>query len=155
MTKKLDINKGFTLIEVLIAMAVIAIGIFAMMSVIIVVIKSNTQSKDITVATNLVQLKMEEILNMTYGSITTSNDDIGTYTGFLDCDKYTFIDDDELKDCLNGTYTTSLDNTHIYGLEVNITDMGINAKTIIIDAFWNPATTTSSHKIELQSIVAQ
>ncbi len=129
--KDSDMNKGFTLIEVLVAVAVIAIGFFAMMSVVFVVTKSNTNSKDITAATNLAQQKMETILSLNYGSITTSNAAIGTFT--------TFTDDRD---------THSLQVTVTTGTVAPF----LNTKTISVDAYWSPATSTSSHSINLLAI---
>ena len=51
-------NKGFTLIEVVIAMAVIAIGMFAMMSLVITVTKGTAHSRKVTTATNIAENAM-------------------------------------------------------------------------------------------------
>ncbi len=126
--------KGFSLIEVLVAMAVITIGIFAIMTMIMAVIKANAHSRNATTATALVQQKMEDIITLDYGSITTSNtNDLG------------------------GTYTTTTAFNVDFNLSISITEDTpvTNSKTIVVGGYWSPATTTSSHKVELSSIVAQ
>lgn len=132
MAKTLNINKGFTLIEVLVAITVIAVGIFAMMNVVMVTISGNAESKNYTVATNLAQQKMENILNFDYGTITTSNPEIGTYTTFTD---YRY--------------------THSLMVTIDEDNPIANAKMITVNTYWNPATVTSTHAIELQSIISK
>lgn len=73
-TLKLHDAKGFTLIEVILAIALIAIGMFAVMSLVTIVIKGNTQSKKVTTATTLAQDKMEYFKGISYDNIS------GTYT---------------------------------------------------------------------------
>lgn len=133
-SKKNIITKadGFTLIEILAAIAIIAIGILATLSVTIVNIKGNAQSRNMSIATNLAQDHMETILNTTYGSITLTNPIMGTYTEFTD-------------------YRES------HSLMVTIEDdtPDANIKTVTVKSFWSPATATSNHYIELKSIIAQ
>lgn len=47
------------MIEVILAIALIAVGMFAVMSLTTIVIKGNTQSKKVTTATTMAQDKME------------------------------------------------------------------------------------------------
>ncbi len=129
---KFSKREAFTLTEILIAIAVISIGIFAMIGLVIVVIKGNKQGRDMAIATNLAQQKMETILNTTYNSISTSNSDIGTDTIFTD-----YRDGHRLKVVIDSD--TPADKM----------------KTITVFAYWNPATSTSSHNIELKSIKSQ
>lgn len=115
-------NKGFTLIEIMIAIAIIAIAIFGVMSVVVMVLKGNIHSNKVTTSTSLAQAKMEDIKNMDYSAIS------GTYT----------------------VYTDSY-------LEVTVKNdtPGTNMKTITVNVYWNPGTTTSTHKVKLQTIIAQ
>lgn len=121
-TLKLHNAKGFTMIEVILAIAIIAIGMFAVMSLVTIVIKGNTQSKKVTTATTLAQDKMEYFKGISYDNI-------------------------------SGTYTVSND----YYLEALVQNNvpGINTKTVTVNVYWNPGTTTSSHKVILQTIFAK
>jgi len=122
---KLLNDKGFMLVEIILSIAIIAIGMFAVMSLAVSVIKGNAQSKRLTTATTLAQDKMENILKMGYGSVTSS---FGTYT-----------------DNINYYWETIVQNN----------TPGTNTKTVKVNFYWEPATTTTTHKVELRTILAQ
>lgn len=71
-------NKGFLMIEAILAIALIAIGLFAVMSLATAVIKGNTHSKKATTAITIAQDKIEYFKGIGYDSIsgisTTSSD---------------------------------------------------------------------------------
>ncbi|MBM2833789.1 MAG: hypothetical protein HW406_950 [Candidatus Brocadiaceae bacterium] len=121
-TLKLHNDKGFLMIEVIFAIAILAVGLFAVMSLATVVIKGNTQSKKVTTAITLAQDKMEYFKGISYDNI-------------------------------SGTYTVSND----YYLEALVQNNipGTNTKTVTVDVYWNPGTTTSNHKVTLQTIFAK
>ncbi len=58
-------QEGFTLIEVLVAIVLIAIGILGFSINTIGVIRGNYISRNVTIATNLAQDKMEELIGQT------------------------------------------------------------------------------------------
>jgi type IV pilus assembly protein PilV len=64
-------KKGFTLIEVLVALVIFTLGALALASMQVVSTKGSSFSKQATVATTLAQKKMEELRNTPYGSITS------------------------------------------------------------------------------------
>ena len=59
-------SKGFTVIEVLIALAILSVGILALVSMMIQVVKANAFSDKMTEAAALVQDKMEELRRLQY-----------------------------------------------------------------------------------------
>lgn len=120
-------NAGFSLIEIMISIAIIAIGLFAVMSVLIIVVKGNAHSNKSTTAVTLAQDKLEDFRNMDYDQIT------GTYT----------------------IYT--IYNNPDYYLEVTVgTDTPIvNTKTVSVSVYWNPGISTSVHKVQLNTIFTQ
>ena len=70
-------QNGFTLIEVLIAMTVFAIGILGVAAMQLGAIKGNSYSSHLTEATTLAQDKMEELMMLDYND---SKLDPGNYT---------------------------------------------------------------------------
>ena len=64
-TRFIDTDKGFTLIEVLIAIGIFAIGILAIATLQLGTVKNNTTGNVTTMATMLARQKMEEIKSVT------------------------------------------------------------------------------------------
>jgi len=63
-------QSGFTLIEVMIAVVILAAGILALATMQIVSIRSNAFSTEMTYATMLAQSRFEQFRNMAYDDIT-------------------------------------------------------------------------------------
>lgn len=63
--------QGFTLLEILIAITILAIGLLAVASMATIVIKSNSASNKLSIASTLVQDKLEEIRAMPYANVTS------------------------------------------------------------------------------------
>ncbi len=68
MTKTHSEN-GFTMLEVLIALAIFSIGLLAINAMTTMVIKSNYKSKNLTTAVHLAQNKLDTLKAGTYASI--------------------------------------------------------------------------------------
>ena len=62
-------KKGFTLIEAIMAMAIFSVGIMAVLTVFPKGISLGREAKEITVATQLAQEKIEETLSLSYDDI--------------------------------------------------------------------------------------
>jgi type IV pilus assembly protein PilV len=63
-------SKGFTLIEVMIALVVLAAGLLALATMQIVSIRANAFSTEMTYATMLAQSRLEQIRNTNYDAVT-------------------------------------------------------------------------------------
>ncbi len=105
-------------------MAIITIGIFGVMSLLISVIKGNTFSKRVTTATTIAEDKMEDFRRIGYNNIA---DDSAT--------------------------NTSYDIDYYWEAAVQDDTPDINTKTITVDVYWNPGTTTSIHTVDLKTII--
>lgn len=69
---KISSNKkipGFTLIEVMIALLVLGIGVFSVVQLYPMSLKIGNASKNLTLATNLAQAKVEEVISLQYDNI--------------------------------------------------------------------------------------
>ncbi|HUU50117.1 MAG TPA: prepilin-type N-terminal cleavage/methylation domain-containing protein [Nitrospinota bacterium] len=76
---KLD-SKGMTLIEVLIALAVLSIALLAMAMTSLSVIRGNATNDMVTQAATVAQDKMEELKNIPFNNLNSGNDTAGDYT---------------------------------------------------------------------------
>ncbi len=66
-TKK---QSGFTLIEVMIALIILAVGLLALMTMQVVSIRANAFSSEMTYAAMLGQSRLEDVRNMDYDTVT-------------------------------------------------------------------------------------
>ena len=66
---KSDNNNGFTMIELMIAIVIITLGMFAVMSLVVVVIRGNSISDNMTTATILAQNQMEDARRLGYAGL--------------------------------------------------------------------------------------
>ena len=65
-SKDLDREKGFTLVEVLVAVAILTVGLLAVGTMQLTSIRGNFMSGNTTTALTLASQKMEDLLNRTY-----------------------------------------------------------------------------------------
>ena len=70
---KLGNEKGFNLIEVLMAIVILSVGMLGTASLTVGTIKGNKVSRDVTTATTLAQDKMENIVQQGYSAISSTN----------------------------------------------------------------------------------
>ncbi len=66
-------NKGFSLIEVIIAAAILGVGFLGITQLYYMSIQKNIAFRELTLATSLAQDKMEEVMGTDYGALTTTN----------------------------------------------------------------------------------
>ena len=67
-------QKGFTLLEVIIAMSILSVGLLAVCSMVHMVMNSNSKSKNLTTAVNLAQNKVDDLKITPYASIVDSTE---------------------------------------------------------------------------------
>lgn len=90
MCKKLKTEGGYTLVEVMVAMAILIIGIVALLPMLAMNVRTNVASRTYAIANYLAQEKLENIKSwpyyddqggITYGITTNNTDLFGTETG--------------------------------------------------------------------------
>jgi len=74
-------SAGFTMIEVLVAICLLAVALLGMASLTTMVIKGNAYSKARTTAATLAKDKLEELKNTTYANLTSNDTDYAASTG--------------------------------------------------------------------------
>ncbi len=137
-------QKGFTMIEVMIALVILTVGFLGIASLQLNAIKGNNLSDNITSALTLAEDKMEELLGLDYENpelrdlVTGNNDDLG----MIDPG---WIDREELNINESGKA-----NTGHFRRVWNIADnMPIeNNKTIRVIVTWD----NDSHQVSLTSV---
>jgi len=67
-------QKGFTLLEVILAMSILSVGLLAVCSMVHMVMNSNSKSKNLTTAVNLAQNKVDDLKITPYASIVDSTE---------------------------------------------------------------------------------
>ncbi len=73
---------GFTLIEVLIAIAILTIGLLAISALTVGIMRGNTHSDRLTTATMLAQEKMEDISRLGYSGAIDSTEDYNSIASY-------------------------------------------------------------------------
>ena len=137
-------KKGFTMIEVMIALVILAVGLLGVASLQVSAIKGNNLSDNITSALTLAEDKMEELLGLDYDNpelkdlVKTNNDD-------LDIIDSEMIDREELNINESGK-ANSGHFRRIWNIADNIPVE--NNKTIKVIVTWDK----NSHRVSLTSV---
>jgi type IV pilus assembly protein PilV len=127
-------EKGFSLIEILIAITVFAIGILAIGKMQIAAIKGNSFANDLTKATTLAQDRMEKLIGLSYidplNNDTNGNGDTG-----LDADANATVDHNDVDGMYNIFWNIAencpIDNTKKIRVIVTWKDKGEQKKVKI------------------------
>ncbi len=74
-------KKGFTLVEVLIVMFVLAVVLMGLAGYVCAVMKATSQSKQTSIASSLVQGKLESLRNVPFASFASGSDSVDALGG--------------------------------------------------------------------------
>jgi len=86
--------RGFTLIEILIALTLLAIGLLGMAGLTVGIMRGNSLSKEVTTATALAQDKMEDIKRLGYSGATKQTEGYNSIAGYANYKRETEVDVD-------------------------------------------------------------
>ena len=121
-------EKGFTLLEILVALTVLSIGLLGMAGLTTSIIHGNTLSKKVTTATTLGQDRMEHFRRLGYSG--TPSTDTTTEENYNSIPDYPFY-------------------KRVSFIDVNSPSAGM--KTITVTVYWN----SDAGSVALQTILAQ
>lgn len=161
-------NSGFTVIEVMTAVVLLAIGFLALASLNILGIRGNTEGEERTKAAMVLETKLNEFRAMYYvhktegsGSATgaTEFDDALTETGGLTTKVYVNeigLTKDEFEIMYGGG--TANDNDFRFGLQWNIVDQGDitqagSYKELAIQVSWLERSGSGSAQVEVNQVL--
>jgi len=131
-------QKGFSLIEILIAITVFAIGILAVGKMQIAAIKGNSFANDLTKATTLAQDRMEELIGFPYDDTDLDDTDTDDKAG-LDDNTTATADHNDSNNPVDGRYNIfwniatdhPINNTKEIRVIVRWTDRGTQKRVSI------------------------
>ena len=86
--------RGFTLIEILIAITLLAIGLLGMAGLTVGIMRGNSLSSEVTSATALAQDKMEDIKRQGYAGAASLAEPYNTISGYARFRRSTVVDVD-------------------------------------------------------------
>jgi len=124
--KDIQSKKGFTLLEVLFALAIFSIGLLAVNAMTTMVIKSNYMSKNFTTAVHLAQNKLDELKAGAYADV-----DAGTETNLNSQD---------------------ISGAGIFAREVTLESCTPNCKAVTVKVSWADP---EQREVVLKTIIAQ
>lgn len=116
--------KGFTLLEVMIALVILAVGLLGLASLQIMAIKGNSYGQQMTVASTMAQNQLEQLRRAT-GGLTNGNDAVTDQNGI--------------------TYTRS------WTVTPNSPQSG--ASTVLVTISWTGPTGTGVRSINIRTII--
>ena len=122
-------EKGFTLLEILVALSILSIGLLGMAGLTTSIIHGNTLSKKVTTATTLGQDRMEDLRRLGYSG-TPSEIDTTTEEPYNSIPDYPFY-------------------RRVTFIDVKNPSLGM--KTVTVTVFWN----SDARSVALQTILAQ
>ena len=121
-------NKGFTLIEIMVAIVILSVGLLGMASLTVGIIKGNKFSSNLSTATVLGQDKMEDIRRLGYsGTSATTTTVTENYNTITDYGEYKRV------------------------TETTIDSPAAGMKTILVTTYWD----SDAHLVEVKTILAQ
>jgi len=137
--------KGFTLVEILIAIFVLSVGIVAVLYMFPMGLEVGKSSQMTTIASQLARAKMEEVMSKSYSELSagTSTENYGgEISNFPAYKRVTGIT------CLNTDFQPA-------GCDYDPTNNPNPLKKIKVTVFWKSALGTSEKNLEVASLISK
>lgn len=156
MTKKLFSNeKGFTLLEILIAITILSVGLLALAEMTVYVIRSNAAGNKITKATVMAEDKLEQLRNLFHTDPTNTtlsnggdNNDVSTN---IHSNTALFTSPDHTDTCDSScSVTISTTPQRVWNVADNTPVSGMKTVTVIVG--WKDSI---NHFVALSTIIGQ
>ena len=127
---RLRVEKGFSLVEITVALAIGAIGLLALAGIIVYTVNANRYATDISIATALARQKIEQIKLTEY-----------TYV----------VNETEYSLDQNGNQITSGRYTRVTAVREN--EAGFNTKTVDVTVYFSPTMEDTVRKALVSTII--
>ena len=150
---QLSNEKGFTLLEILIAITILSVGLLALAEMTVYVIRSNTVGNKITKATVLAQDKLEKLKNLSYTNAQLDDTDSNTADVSTNIHSNTalFTSPDHTDTC-NSSCSVTISQTpqRVWNVAANTPASGMKTVTVIVG--WNDSI---NHFVALSTIIRE
>ena len=152
-------QKGFTLIEVMIAMVVLCVGLLTLAQMQVSALNGNVSSNNMTVANTLAQDKLEELkgLALDAGELADDNPDNNTALETLGADAAAPDHQDANNPIDSGGTTTGARRyTRVWNIADDTPVPG--SKTVVVGVLWganNSSTGYPRHRVFMSTIVSE
>ena len=157
MTKRLfPSQKGFTLLEILIAITILSVGLLALAEMTVYVIRSNAVGNKITKATVLAQDKLEQLRKLGYSHTQLSNGgDNNDFSTDIHSTPALFTSPDHIDDgsggsITGGSVTISQTPQRVWNVADDTPASGMKTVTVIVG--WNDSI---NHFVALSTIIGE
>jgi type IV pilus assembly protein PilV len=108
---RLGNNKGFSLLEILVAITVFSVGLLGMATLTTGIIRGNLASENLTTATTLAQDQMENVIRIGYTGASSKDENYGNIADYPLYKRVTVIDNNKpAADMKTMTVTVSWDS---------------------------------------------
>lgn len=118
MTKNISRDAGFSLIEMILVLAILALGFFPMIQLFSSGITASSSTGKKTTGMQLSQQKMENIKGLQYSGLVNSSEAKGTISGFADYSRVTSVEENP-----------------------------VNLKKVIVTTYWGTGSKTASFEL--------
>ena len=121
---------GFSLVEVMVALVIGAIGLMALSGLLVNVINTNRRATDISIATALARQKIEQIKLTPYNSVVS-----------------------QVESSLNPDGKQAAGGRYIRMTDVAVNAAGFNTKTVSVSVFFSQAPTDTTKRAVITTII--
>ena len=125
-------QRGFSLVEITVALVIGAIGLLALAGILVYAMQTNRQATDISIATSLARQKIEKIKLTDYNYV---NDE--TETG-LDA---------------NGVSIAGQEGKFIRVTDITANAAGPNTKTVVVTVYYGGDTSNDAKRAQITTII--